>query len=118
MSDKKPQGEALEVTRVPDRKSESGVDSSAPAATTTGREKPQIEAAGNPAAWSLAHPRGIRCLRCADSLHNDCDWSITGGDEEDLLGYLRAHVKEAHGKNEFTPTELANARRAIYKLAA
>lgn len=118
MDDKKPQGKASEVTNISDRKSESGVDSSIPATTTAGGEKPKIEAITNPATWGIARPRGDRYLRCADTLHTDCNWSITGGDEENLLGYLRAHAKETHGKNEFTPTELANARRAIHKLAA
>jgi len=118
MSDKKQQGEGSEAANIPYQKSESGADYSVPATSTAGGEKPQIEATSDRPAWSFARPRGDRYLRCSDTLHTDCDWSVRGSDEEDLLGYLRAHAKETHGKNEFTPAELANARRAIHKLAA
>jgi predicted small metal-binding protein len=79
---------------------------------------PQNEAAQNPAATEFAHPHGDRSFHCADAVRKDCDWSVTGNNEEEILGYLRAHAREAHGKNEFTPQELAEARRAIHKLAA
>jgi predicted small metal-binding protein len=84
---------------------------------------PQNEAAQNPAARNLAEqerPRqhGDRSFRCADAVREDCGWSVTGNNEEEILGYLRSHAREAHGKNEFTPQELANARKAIHKRAA
>ncbi len=77
---------------------------------------PQNEAAQNPA--ESTRPRGDRSLRCADTLGKECGWSVTGNDEEEILGYMRAHAREAHGKNEFTSAELANVRRAIHKRAA
>jgi predicted small metal-binding protein len=79
---------------------------------------PQNEAAQNPAVAELAHPHGDRSFRCADAVRKDCGWSVTGNDEDEILGYLRAHAREAHGKNEFTPQELTEARRAIHKRAA
>lgn len=79
---------------------------------------PQNEAAQNPAAQENVHPHGDRGFRCADAVRQDCDWSVTGNNEEEILGYVRSHAREAHGKNEFTPKELANARKAIHKLAA
>jgi predicted small metal-binding protein len=79
---------------------------------------PQNEAAQNPAAQANAHPHGDRSFRCADAVRRDCDWSVTGNNEEEILGYVRSHAREAHGKNEFTPQELASARKAIHKLAA
>jgi predicted small metal-binding protein len=71
-----------------------------------------------PPAWQGTHTHGDRAIRCADAVYKDCGWSVTGNNEEDILGYLRAHARRAHGKNEFTPQELANARRAIHKRAA
>jgi predicted small metal-binding protein len=79
---------------------------------------PQNEAAQNPAAQESAHKRGNQSFRCADAIHTDCGWSVTGNNEDEILGYMRAHAREAHGKNEFTPNELAHARRAIHKRAA
>jgi predicted small metal-binding protein len=79
---------------------------------------PQNEAAQNPAAWKGAHIHGDRSFRCADAVEKGCGWSVTGNNEEEILGYLRSHARQAHGKNEFTPKELENARRAIHKLAA
>lgn len=77
---------------------------------------PQNEAAQNPAAWESAH--GDRSLRCSDAVGNECDWSVSGKSEEELLGYMRAHARQAHGKSEFTSAELESARRAIHKRAA
>jgi predicted small metal-binding protein len=77
---------------------------------------PQNEAAQNPAAGESAH--GDRSLRCADAAGNDCDWSISGKSEEEVLGYMRAHARQAHGKSEFTSAELESARRAIHTRAA
>ncbi len=77
---------------------------------------PQNEAAQNPAAWQ--DPRGDRSLRCADAVGNDCGWSVSGRTEEEVLGYMRAHARQAHGKTEFTSAELDSARRAIHKRAA
>ncbi len=74
---------------------------------------PQNEAAQNPAAWENAAPHGDRSLSCAE-----CDWSVSGKSEEEVLGYMRAHARQAHGKNEFTSAELESARRAIHKRAA
>jgi predicted small metal-binding protein len=74
---------------------------------------PQNEAAQNPAAWENASPHGDRSLSCAD-----CDWSVSGKTEEEVLGYMRAHARQVHGKNEFTSAELESARRAIHKRAA
>jgi predicted small metal-binding protein len=70
------------------------------------------------AAWEGSRTHGDRTFRCADAVYKDCGWSVTGNNEEDILGYLRAHARRAHGKNEFTPQELENARRAIHKRAA
>jgi predicted small metal-binding protein len=78
---------------------------------------PQNEAAQNPAAQESTHPHGDRSFRCADAVQTDCNWSVTGKNEEEILGYMRVHAREAHGKNEFTPKELADARRAIHKRA-
>jgi predicted small metal-binding protein len=72
----------------------------------------------NPTATDFGHPHGDRSLRCADAVRKDCAWSVTGNNEDEILGYLRVHAREAHGKNEFTPQELTEARRAIHKLAA
>lgn len=74
---------------------------------------PQKEAAQNPAAWEGAH--GQHSLRCADA---NCGWSVSGKSEEEVLGYLRSHARQAHGKNEFTSAELELARRAIQTRAA
>ena len=59
-----------------------------------------------------------RSFRCADAVQKDCEWSVTGNNEDEILGYVRSHARQAHGKNEFTPKELADTRRAIYKRAA
>jgi len=69
-----------------------------------------------PAAWQSAH--GDRSLSCSDAVGNDCDWSVSGKTEEELLGYMRAHARQAHGKSEFTSAELETVRRAIHKRAA
>jgi len=74
---------------------------------------PQNEAAQNPAAWENGLPHGDRSLSCAD-----CAWSVSGKSEEEVLGYLRAHARQAHAKSEFTSAELESARRAIHKRAA
>ncbi len=74
---------------------------------------PQDEAAQNPAAWEGAPTHGDRSLSCPD-----CSWSVSGKSEEEVLGYMRSHARQAHGKNEFTSAELENARRAIHKRAA
>jgi len=79
---------------------------------------PQNETAQNPAAAEFVNHHGDRSFRCADAVRRDCDWSVTGNNEDEILGYFRAHAREAHGKSEFTPQELADARRAIHKLAA
>jgi predicted small metal-binding protein len=79
---------------------------------------PRNEAAQNPAALPGDHPHGDRSFRCADAVYLECGWSVTGNNEDEILGYWRAHAREAHAKNEFTPEELANARRAIHKRAA
>lgn len=76
---------------------------------------PQNEAAQNPAALEPAQAHADRSFRCAES---GCPWSVTGSSEEEILGYMRVHAREAHGKNEFTPSELSEARRAIHKRAA
>jgi predicted small metal-binding protein len=79
---------------------------------------PQNEAAQNPAAWEHVHTHGDRTFRCADAVREDCAWSVTGNNEDEILAYLRAHARQAHGKNEFTSKELETARRAIHKRAA
>ena len=79
---------------------------------------PQSEAAENPAEQASSHRHGDQSFRCADAMEAGCGWSVTGNNEEEILGYMRVHAREAHGKNEFTPKELANARRAIHKRAA
>lgn len=79
---------------------------------------PQNEAAQNPAAWEHSHTHGDRTFRCADAVRKDCAWSVTGNNEDEILAYLRAHARRAHGKNEFTSKELETARRAIHKRAA
>lgn len=79
---------------------------------------PQSEATQNPAAQESTHLHGNRSFRCADAVHRGCGWSVTGNNEEEILGYMRSHAREAHGKNEFTQHELENARRAIHKRAA
>ncbi len=76
---------------------------------------PQNEAAQNPAVQHDTSSHRDRSFHCAEQ---DCGWSVTGNTEEEILGYMRAHAREAHGKNEFTPKELASARRSIHKNAA
>jgi len=78
---------------------------------------PQNEATQNPAA-AADHPHGDRSFRCAEAIGSDCDWTVTGNNEDEILGYMRSHAREAHGKKEFTPQELESARRAIHKRAA
>jgi predicted small metal-binding protein len=75
---------------------------------------PQNEAAQNPAA-SEPRTHGNRSFHCTDE---SCDWSVTGNTEEEILGYMRAHSREAHAKSEFTPQEMENARRSIHKRVA
>lgn len=79
---------------------------------------PQNEAAQNSAAGEFAQAHADRAFRCSDAMKRDCEWTVTGSSEEEILGYMRAHAREAHGKNEFTSNELAEARRAIHKRAA
>jgi predicted small metal-binding protein len=79
---------------------------------------PQNETAQNPAAAEFTQPHADRAFRCADAVQRGCKWTVTGSNEDEILGYMRAHAREAHGKNEFTPSELAEARRAIHKRAA
>jgi predicted small metal-binding protein len=79
---------------------------------------PQNEAAQNPAAFGSASPRGARTFRCADAVEKSCQWTVTGSNEDEILGYMRSHAREAHGKNVFTQSELEDARRAIQKRAA
>jgi predicted small metal-binding protein len=85
---------------------------------------PQNEAAQNPAAQEGANqstgPRTLgRSLRCSDALTTPgCAWSVTGDNEDELLGYMRSHARSVHGKSEFTQKELENARRSILKRAA
>lgn len=79
---------------------------------------PQNETAQNPAAAEFAHPHADQTFRCKDGVERGCEWTVTGSSEEEILGYMRAHAREAHGKNEFTSGELAEARRAIHKRAA
>lgn len=74
---------------------------------------PSAQSSRNPAAWEKASPHGDRSLSCAD-----CDWSVSGKTEEEVLGYMRAHARQVHGKSEFTSAELECARRAIHKRAA
>jgi predicted small metal-binding protein len=76
---------------------------------------PQNEAAQNPVVQQETGSNRDRSFHCAEQ---DCDWSVTGSTEEEILGYMRAHAREAHAKNEFTPKELASARRSIHKNAA
>ena len=115
MGDKKLHGEAPDAGSTPDlQPPEAGIDLSAP---STSAGKPQNRAARN-SAWPGAHPHADRSLCCADAVRIDCAWSVTGTDEEEILGYMRAHARAVHGKNEFTPAELATMRRAIHKLAA
>ncbi len=75
---------------------------------------PPVPSTGTPdAAWENASPHGDRSLSCAD-----CGWSVSGKTEEEVLGYMRAHARQVHGKSEFTSAELESARRAIHKRAA
>ncbi len=76
---------------------------------------PQNEAAQNPATQSDTGTHRDRRFHCAEQA---CEWSVTGNTEEEIMGYVRAHAREAHGKNEFTSKELASARRSIHKNAA
>ncbi len=107
----------------PDEKREQGSQNnpaaSSPNAKGDGNTRhtsyPQNEAARNPAAQQDASSHRDRRFHCAEQ---DCGWSVTGNTEEEILGYMRAHAREAHGKNAFTPKELANARRSIHKNAA
>ena len=96
-------------------------EASAPGAQGAGDERhtsyPQNEAAQNPAV-EFAPSHADRAFRCADAVKHDCEWTVTGSSEEEILGYMRAHAREVHGKNEFTSSELAEARRAIHKRAA
>lgn len=107
-----------------DIQSKSGIAPSAPSTGTAGwgttpDEKRKQVSQLNPEASSQGpHTHGNRSFRCADAVQKDCGWSVTGNAEDEILGYIRAHVRQAHGKNEFTPKELADARRAIRKRAA
>jgi len=76
------------------------------------------ETVQNPAARELSRPSGRWMLHCADAVKGQCVWSVTADSEEEVLGYLRAHVREAHGKNAFTADEMAHLRKAIHKRAA
>jgi predicted small metal-binding protein len=60
---------------------------------------PQNEAAQNPAASEAAHVHGNRMIRCADAVQKECGWSVTGNSEDEILGYMRSHARQAHGKN-------------------
>jgi predicted small metal-binding protein len=79
---------------------------------------PQNETAQNPASREFSRPGGRWMLHCADAVKGQCVWSVTADSEEEVLGYLRAHVREAHGKNAFTADEMAHLRKAIHKRAA
>jgi predicted small metal-binding protein len=99
------------------RASQNNIEASSPEGRGAGDVRltsyPQNEAAQNPAAWEGAH--GDRSLSCPDA---DCVWRVSCKTEEEVLGYMRAHARQAHGKNEFTSAELESARRAIHKRAA
>jgi predicted small metal-binding protein len=89
---------------------------------------PQNEAAQNPAArkgvnenaadQNANRPHSGRSLRCSDAMTDGCAWSVTGDNEDELLGYMRSHARAAHGKSEFTSEELENVRRSILKRVA
>lgn len=72
----------------------------------------------NEAAREFSHPHADQSFRCKDAVERGCEWTVTGSSEDEILGYMRVHAREAHGKNEFTSGELAEARRAIHKRAA
>lgn len=76
---------------------------------------PQNETAQNPAAHEGSSSQRKHSLGCSQK---DCNWNVTGHTEEEVLGYMRAHAREAHGKNEFTPKEMADVRKSIHKQAA
>jgi len=48
-----------------------------------------------------AVPVGERTFRCADAGNADCRWVTTAQTEEDLMGQIERHGREAHGIKNF-----------------
>lgn len=94
-------------------------EASSPAAQGAGDIRrtsyPQNEAAQNPAAQERSSSHGTQSFHCSEE---NCDWNVTANSEEEVLAYMRSHAREAHGKKQFTQTELESARRSIQKRAA
>ena len=124
MSEKRVDGQLSASTNNPNvQSSGGGINPSAPSTGISGLstapdERRQQVGQNNPGASSVRPPHADRSFCCADAVQQDCKWSVTGNSEDEILGYMRVHAREAHGKSEFTTSELAQARRAIHKRAA
>jgi predicted small metal-binding protein len=97
---------------------------------------PGNEAASNPAAHHASDQppgedrermlednpnyRAGKSFRCADVGVENCNWSVTGTHEEEILGNVREHAKSQHGisEHEFDGKMKDRVRGAIRNRAA
>lgn len=54
-----------------------------------------------------------KTLNCRD-VGPDCDWTAKGESEEEIMGKVAQHAREAHGIEEVTP-ELAQKARSVIR---
>jgi predicted small metal-binding protein len=122
------------------RNSENSREASSPDARGAGDPRyqtyPGNEASSNPAAHHASDQppgedrermfednpnyRAGKSFRCADVGVENCNWSVTGTREDEIIGNVRAHAKSQHGisEHEFDGKMKDRVRGAIRQRAA
>lgn len=64
----------------------------------------------NPQQHSSEHSHsGERQFRCADAGFKECNWQVTGRNDNEIMDRVREHGREAHGITNFDD----NMRRKV-----
>lgn len=56
-------------------------------------------------------------FRCADVGHDQCNWTVRGRDEDELMPQIERHGREKHGLQEFGESTRNKVRGAIRRAA-
>lgn len=59
-----------------------------------------------------------RTFRCADAGHKECNWQVSGRDDNEIMDRVREHGRSAHGITNFDDNMQRKVRDNIHDRAA
>jgi len=58
----------------------------------------------------------MKQFACRDVGYKDCDYKVTGKDDQDVLDHLKGHASEKHGIKDFSADLINKVKSKIYEL--